>query len=132
MVNVRAKQRGYAGGAVREQGESFSWPDGVPLGKWVEPVAFAGKGDHDGDGKTGGTADADAGKGDQSAPAEKGKGGRKPKAKPETVQAGEPAEPFADAPPAGEAGKGGGVQDALGGVEPDWVPPGGGAVMADE
>lgn len=58
---VRAKEAGYVGKRRREQGEEFVWPEDVPMGKWVEPVRFGGKGDHDGDGKDGGAAPANTG-----------------------------------------------------------------------
>ena len=53
---VRAKQRGYIGKVLREQGEEFTWPEGIKLGSWVDPVRFGGKGDHDGNGLDGGAA----------------------------------------------------------------------------
>jgi hypothetical protein len=39
MASVRALSTGYVGGVVRETGEVFEWPEGVPLGRWVEAVA---------------------------------------------------------------------------------------------
>lgn len=126
MVKVRALEKGYVGGVIREMGDAFEWPEGIKIGSWVKPVAFGGKGDHDGDGLTGGstpaaeTADAKPGK-----PAKPGKG-----KKPETVKAPE-AEPFAEAP-APETVQGNGVKEALG-VAPDWVAPGDDTpVMAEE
>lgn len=55
---VRAKTKGYDGVSLREAGDTFVWPDGIPLGKWVKEVRFGGKGDHDGDGTDGGAAQA--------------------------------------------------------------------------
>lgn len=134
MVKVRALTKGYVGGVIRETGEVFDWPEGNKVGSWVKPVAFGGKGDHDGDGLTGGSLPGDApdaaeapGAGDDKP---KGRGGRK---KAETVQAPE-AEAFGDAP-APETVQGNGVVEALGGPAPDWLPPGAGddkPVMAEE
>ncbi len=58
MVKVRAIAKGYIGGIIREVGDVFEWPEGNKVGKWVKPVAFGGKGDHDGDGKVGGAKKA--------------------------------------------------------------------------
>lgn len=60
MAKVVAKVRGYFGGEVKEAGAIFPVPDVImddpkKRPKWVRPYAFAGKGDHDGDGKTGGS-----------------------------------------------------------------------------
>lgn len=52
---VKATTRGYVGGILREPGDVFEWPEGVPVGKWVKPYRFGGKGDHDGDGNDGGS-----------------------------------------------------------------------------
>lgn len=52
---VKALTTGYDGVALRTAGEVFPWPEKTPLGKWVKPVNFGGKGDHDGDGTDGGT-----------------------------------------------------------------------------
>lgn len=54
MPKVVATVRGYFGGMIREAGEVFHVPDDAKLPKWTRPHAFGGKGDHDGDGKTGG------------------------------------------------------------------------------
>lgn len=59
MANVVAKVRGYFGGKIREAGEVFNVPDDKPAPKWTRPHAFKGKGDHDGDGKTGGSKPAE-------------------------------------------------------------------------
>lgn len=122
MVKVRALSKGYVGGMIREQGEVFDWPEGNKVGSWVKPVAFGGKGDHDGDGLTGGSnpkddeTDAD----DDNDGDGNGKGKKRGK-KPKTVMA-KTAEPFADAPEP-EVIKGNGVQEALGKPAPDWFPP---------
>lgn len=52
---VRANTKGFDGHQLREAGERFMWPDGIPVGKWVDPIRFGGKGDHDGDGVDGGS-----------------------------------------------------------------------------
>lgn len=137
MANVIAKQRGYFGGVLREPGENFPIPDEIMEDKkrrpsWVRLAAFGGKGDHDGDGKTGGSAasaadkaaatgaaaaDVDADK-DKSAKG-KGKGG-KGKAKAETIDA-PTAEPFADATePVHVENE---IDKALGTIQPDWIAP---------
>lgn len=126
-VEVRASTAGYVGGELRPAGARFMWPAGVPLGSWVKPVAFGGKGDHDGDGLTGGAAPADD---DGDDAAKKGKG-KKGKGKAETVDA-PTAEPFADAPaPVRVKNE---INDATGGTEPDWIAPQGGdtPVPADD
>lgn len=123
-VEVRATSVGYVGGELRSAGQRFMWPAGVPLGSWVKPVAFGGKGDHDGDGLTGGSKPADDGDGK---PKGKGKG----KGKAETVDA-PTAEPFADAPaPIRVENE---INAATGGTEPDWIAPAGGdtPVPADD
>ena len=126
-VEVRAVTVGYVGGELRAAGARFMWPAGVPLGSWVKPVVFGGKGDHDGDGLTGGSAPA----GDDEDAPKKGKG-KKGKAKPETVEQPD-IEPFADAPePVRVENE---VNKATGGTEPDWLPPGANGdkpVMADD
>lgn len=121
-VEVRAVAVGYVGGELRQSGERFMWPAGVPLGSWVKPVAFGGKGDHDGDGLTGGSPPGD----DEGKPKGKGK-----KGKAETVEA-PTAEPFGDAPaPIRVKNE---INDATGGTEPDWIAPQGGdtPVPADD
>ena len=110
MVKVRATTKGYVGLVLREAGEVFDWPECDKVGSWVKPVAFGGKGDHDGDGLTGGSKPADE-------PEGKGK-----KGKGKTVQA-PTAEPFADAPePIRVENE---INAATGGTEPDWIAPGG-------
>ncbi|MDW9880489.1 hypothetical protein GOA90_25210 [Sinorhizobium meliloti] len=115
MAKVRALTRGYFGGIVREPGDVFSvpddlWDDEKRRPKWCAPAAFGGKGDHDGDGKPGGSVPA----------AEAPKRGRG-RSKAETVETPE-TDAFADAP-APETVKGNGVKEALG-VAPDWIAPG--------
>lgn len=150
MAKVVAKVRGYFGGMIREAGEVFTVPDDRKAPGWTRPYAFAGKGDHDGDGKTGGSKPAET-------PVKKtepddeptavvvpadwrnGKAAdRKALAKAITgkierhvedadriiekyVETQKP-EPFGDAP-APETAAGNGVTEALGGVQPDWVAP---------
>lgn len=129
MVKVIANERGYFGDELREAGASFNvpddlWDDEKRRPKWVRLAAFNGKGDHDGDGRTGGSKPAD------DAPEGKGKG-RKGKGKAETVDA-PTAEPFAEAPePIRVANE---ANDATGGTEPDWIAPAGGdtPVPADD
>ena len=117
MVKVRALTKGYAGLILREVGDVFDWPEDTPVGKWVKPVAFGGKGDHDGDGLTGGSKPQEpAGDDDDDA---KGKVKRGRKGKAETVQT-ETAEPFADPPPVRVSNE---INDATGGTQPDWLPP---------
>jgi hypothetical protein len=106
MTLVRAISVGYFGGVIREPGDKFEvddelWADKKRRPSWAEAVKFGDKGDHDGDGKDGGSLPADE---------TKGKPGRKPK-----------AEPFEEAPEPTVA-KGNGVKETLG-VEPDWVAP---------
>lgn len=113
MADVIANERGYYGSILREPGERFSIPDDVMKDekrrpKWVRLAAFGGKGDHDGDGVTGGATKVEEGK---------PKRGRKAKA--ETVEAAT-AEPFADAPEPVSLAE---AQKAMGGVEPDWINP---------
>lgn len=117
MADVIANERGYYGGILREPGERFSIPDEILKDekrrpKWVRLAAFGGKGDHDGDGVTGGAASDDA-----KAETDKPKRGRKAKA--ETVEAAT-AEPFADAPEPVSLAE---AQKAMGGIEPDWIAP---------
>lgn len=117
--------------------------------------AFGGKGDHDGDGSVGGSkpqADSAAGEASPSAsagpvvppdwanlkPAERKalaaaisgspvkNAAEADKLITEYVEGTKPA-PFGDAPePETIKGEGNGVAKALGSVEPDWLPPGGG------
>lgn len=144
MPKVVAKARGYFGGLIREAGEAFDIPDDLAAPKWTRPFAFGGKGDHDGDGKTGGSKPAEPPAGPIVIPADwkNGKAAdRKALAKSITgeavptaadadrvieayVETTKPAaEPFADAPEP-ETAKVNDVQEAIGGVQPDWVDPG--------
>lgn len=94
MSKVRANQRGYFGGMVREAGDIFDVPDGAKA-SWWGPV---------------GDDDAPA----PAAPAAK----RKPKA--DTVAA-PTAEPFGDAPaPVRVENE---INAALSGTQPDWIAP---------
>ncbi len=126
MAKAVATSKGYMHGRIIESGEEFAidakpgdkaWPKwAAPADAAAKPDAkpaepFGGKGDHDGDGKPGGSPAGD------TATAKRGR-----KSKPETVDAPD-IEPFAEAPAPQEAA-GNGLQDALGGVEPDWVAPG--------
>lgn len=126
MVKVRAITKGYVGGMLREIGDVFEWPEGNKVGSWVKPVAFDGKGDHDGDGLTGGSVPSDPAGDDGDG---KGKRGRK-KGKAEPMSQ-DTAEPFADAPPVRVSNE---INDATGGTAPDWLPPSddGKPVMADD
>lgn len=141
MSKVIALVRGYIGGVVRYQGDVFEWPHGVKLGRWVKlhGSAFGGKGDHDGDESVGGAAPAVPA---VTVPADWQNlkvAERKALAKSISGQnAANAAEadavisafveanatPFADAPaPETVAPKGTGLQEALGGTQPDWVDP---------
>ncbi|WP_045834469.1 hypothetical protein [Hyphomicrobium sp. 99] len=151
MAKVVAKVRGYFGGEIREPGSIFDVPDDLKNPpKWTRPYSFGGKGDHDGDGKTGGSKPAEV-TADQSKPAgpvvvpadwRDGKAAdRKALAKAITgenvanateadriiaayVEASESERgPFADAP-APVTVTGNGVAEAIGGVQPDWIAPG--------
>jgi hypothetical protein len=107
MAKVRAIDRGYYGDIVRSEGDVFVFTGPGPMPKWVEP------------------ADDDGDELDELAPpatakpakaATKGKPAAKAKPAPEP-------EPFGDAPEPVTIGKGNGVVEALGGLEPDWMPP---------
>jgi len=137
---VRANVAGFVGGEHRPAGSKFEWPEGNKLGSWVtvlksstaapEPV-------QDDDGDNGGNDNTDpvvvpadwrslnaAGKRDL---AHKLTGERAPNATvaetliEEYLEANKP-EAFGDAPPPGEAASETPAQ-ALGEVQPDWVPP---------
>lgn len=116
LIRVKAVHRGYFGGLIREPGDEFEAPVDM-ASNWWEPVegeAFGGAGDHDGDGKPGGSLPGEA------STVKRGK-----KAKAETVAA-PVAEPFADAPqPVRVQNE---VNDATGGTQPDWVAPVGGDI----
>ena len=94
MVDVVATERGYFGSIRREPGERFSLPDALWKDEKRRPKWVRLARSGD---KSTGKAGAE--------PAEK-----KPAAKP--VRASPPPEPV-----------GNGVQEALGGPAPDWVPP---------
>lgn len=111
MSDVIATQRGFYGNVLREVGDRFEIEDEIMSDpkrrpSWVAPAKFGGKGDHDGDGKPGGSKPETA--------AEK-------KAREKAERSAAKAEPFADAPEPIEV-RGNGVKEALP-VEPDWVAP---------
>lgn len=137
MVDVIANERGYYGGELRDAGERFSVPDEIMKDKkrrpsWVRLAAFGGKGDHDGDGLTGGAVpDQEAKELDGMTVAEMREyadengidlGGATKKADVlEALKAGKlKAEPFADAPEPVSLAE---AQKQQGGVEPDWIAP---------
>ncbi len=149
MVKVIATGKGYFGGEVREIGASFEVPDELWSDKKRRPswakldpgVAFGGKGDHDGDGKVGGSKPAEPKPAaivipadwrnlkapDRKALATSITGTKAPNAADadrviEAYLESHKPEVFGDAP-APETAKGSGLQDALGGVQPDWVAP---------
>ncbi|MBB3656545.1 hypothetical protein FHX15_001773 [Rhizobium sp. BK650] len=100
MVDVVATASGYFGGARRDPGEHFSLPDALWKDEKRRPtwVRLARQGD-----KATGKGEAD--------PADK-----RPAAKPAKLPTySEPAMPSET--------KGNGVQEALGGPAPDWLPP---------
>ena len=147
MVKVVANERGYFGGIVREIGAEFSvpddlWQDKSKRPKWVslDPRSvFGGKGDHDGNGSVGGSK--------PSAPAgpveipeswqEMTAAERKILAKAISGQAVanskdaaavieaevERRQPAASQEPPAPTPAGSGLQEALGGADPDWVLP---------
>lgn len=125
MANVVAITKGYYGGVVRDPGARFPIPDDLWADKkrrpsWVKldpSTAFGGKGDHDGDGSVGGSKPK-AETVEAAKPAGKGK-----KSKADTVEA-PTAQPFADAPVPQTVAE---AQKAVGGMQPDWVPPDAGA-----
>lgn len=156
MVKVIATANGYFGNIYRVPGDSFDvpdelWSDDKKRPRWVRldtAKAFGGKGDHDGDGKVGGskpkTAQASASAGpvipnnwtslgpeDLKALAEKitGKAIKRVDLAAKAIQRHldeNKAAPFAEAPePETVETKGNGVTEALGGAAPDWLPPGG-------
>lgn len=99
MVNVIARKKGEFGGMIRDAGDIFVvpeeiWNDPKRRPKWCSPAAFGGKGDHDNDGKAGGS-----------------------KKKPAQAKA-QDAEPFGDAPEPQTVAE---AQAEIGGVKPDWV-----------
>jgi len=154
MAEAIATTRGYFGGKIIEPGETFPVPDEVwnnpeRRPKWAEPAGFGGKGDHDGDGKVGGSVPS-AGNGDQfdainamtkaelvAFAKDRGiqvDGSAKKDDVLAAVKAGlaKPDAPFGDAPaPQTVQPQGNGLQEGLGGVQPDWLPPGGQTQQVD-
>lgn len=58
-MKVRATQRGYYGGMIREEGAKFSLAQPEDFSKsWMEKTGAADPLDHDGDGKKGGSLPA--------------------------------------------------------------------------
>lgn len=148
MVKLVAIARGYALGRIIDPPEAFEFPDDLwndarKRPSWAKLAKFGGKGDHDGDGKTGGSvktpepaavsvpADWQNGSaGERKALAALISGGKVPNVKEadaiiaayvETTK----AAPFADAPEPQTIAPGNGVQAALGATQPDWVDPNG-------
>lgn len=153
MADVVALTKGYFGGRIIEPGESFHVPDDVwsdekrrPSWAKLDPSkAFGGKGDHDGDGKVGGSKPAPsthAGETVTIPPDWQNKNAAERKALAKAisgqnvpnaaeadkvitayVEANKPA-PFADAPaPETAEPQGNGVAAILG-TAPDWLAPG--------
>lgn len=118
MRKMRMVQRAYLEGRIVEPGEVVDWQHDHTPACMVEagskPEPFGGKGDHDGDGKPGGSLP-----GEDSTVAK----GRRKKGKAETVEA-PTAQPFADAPAPQTVAE---AQKAVGGMQPDWVSPDAGA-----
>ena len=139
MAEVIALERGYFGGQIREEGACFHipddlWRDTKLRPRWVrlDPAyAFGGKGDHDGDGNVGGGVPAPS-EPDAAAieiPDDwKDAHHKKRKSLAKQITGNEPANTEdADRVIAAylrkdELPHDNGVQEALGGVEPDWVP----------
>lgn len=159
MAEVIARSKGYFGGEIREVGDPFDVPDDIwndekRRPRWVAHAAFGGKGDHDGDGKTGGSKPANTAgddtvvvpadwqngsAADRKALAKRISGQNVPNAKEADeiieahVAANAPA-PFSDAPePENQAPvrAKSEINDALGTTQPDWVQPSG-PVMAED
>lgn len=133
MRKMMALERGYIGGRIIEPGETLMWPhENTPA--WLVPVK-AGALDHDADGRKGGslphpaTDDLDAmTKADLVKFARDNSIAIDVSSKKEEVlsaiKAAMNREVFGDAPePVTIQPKGNGLQDALGGTEPDWIPP---------
>lgn len=133
MVKVRALERGYYAGAVRDEGEVFDFDGPGRRPSWTELVAFGGKGDHDGDGLTGGSKPKgnDADLSSKTVPElraiaeEQGidlAGITKKSDIIEAIEAGpsdDGNEVFGDAPKPQTVLQ---AQREAGGIEPDWVP----------
>ena len=151
MADVIARSKGYFGGEIREVGDRFDvpdeiWNDETRRPKWAAPAAFGGKGDHDGDGKAGGsvpvnTAGVEAvvvspdwrngNASERKALAKQISGQAVPNAKEADeiieayVAANAPA-PFSDAPApetAAPVRAKSEINDALGTTAPDWIAP---------
>ena len=139
MAEVIATEKGYFGGLIREEGARFHLPDALWRDKKLRPSwvrldpahAFGGKGDHDGDGNVGGSVAA-AVEPDAAGieiPADwREAHHKKRKSIAKQITGNEPANTEdADRVIAAylrkdELPHDNGVQEALGGVEPDWVP----------
>lgn len=132
MAEVIATEKGYFGGEIREEGARFSIPDALWRDKKLRPRwarldpahAFGGKGDHDGDGEVGGSVPSAI-----EVPADwREAHHKKRKAIAKQITGNEPVNTEdADRVIAAylrkdELPHDNGVQEALGGVEPDWVP----------
>jgi hypothetical protein len=130
MAKVIAKARGYIDNVLREFGEVFHvddelWADEKRRPKWCKAAGAEDAHAEDGEAGEGEGGEGGGDKPEDAADKPKGKGGRKPKAKPETVQAAT-ADPFADAPaPVRVKNE---INDATGGTQPDWIAPAGKAV----
>jgi hypothetical protein len=148
MAKLVATQRGYALGRIIEPGEEFSYPDEewadekrrptwAKLAK-VKLEPFGGKGDHDGDGKAGGTkpalavvvpADWHSFKSAELKALAKAISGEtaaniiEARAVIEAHVEATKAAPFADAPEPVTIKPGNGLGEALGTNVPDWVDP---------
>jgi len=151
MAKVMATEKGFFGGIVREIGAVFVvpdevWNDAKRRPKWCVPAAFGGKGDHDGDGKPGGSKPVKAPAGDDdkksgkavTVPADwQNLSAKDRKALAEAITGEKPAnvkdadtviaayiegqrEPFDDAPEPQTVAL---AQKAVGGAQPDWVAP---------
>lgn len=133
MVKVRALERGYYAGIVRDEGEVFDFIGPGKRPSWTELVAFGGKGDHDGDGLTGGSkpksdaVDLSSRTVSELRSIAEGQGidltglSRKSDiiAAIEAGSDNEPSEVFGDAPEPQTVIE---AQREAGGIEPDWVP----------
>jgi len=113
MVKVIATTKGFIDGQIREAGERFNvddelWADEKRRPKWVREAKNA-------------AAAAVANEADEPqapAPAGENEGGE-----PETEGEQKAPEAPQATGKAGKAGKSNGVQEALGGPAPDWLPP---------
>lgn len=157
MADVIARSKGYFGGEIREVGDRFVvpddlWNDDKRRPKWCAPAAFGGKGDHDGDGKIGGSKPAQSAgpvvvppdwrsgsAADRKALAKLISGAAVPTATEadaiiEAYVAEQAPKPFGDAPapetvePVRAKSE---INDALGTTQPDWVMPSGPVAVED-